>query len=454
MSTNTYVALDKVTVSGSSTTYIDFTGLSSAYTDLVIVGNFGTDSNNTYFKMQFNSDTTDSNYSGTYLRGTGSAADTGRYNGGTATYWASAGTKLPYNANTGNIIINLQNYSNSTTFKTSILRYNWVDANGAAASNAGLWRNTAAITSIRLLTTAGSNFYAGSTFSLYGIKAWEAEATPKATGGYVYSDSTYYYHAFPFSGTFTPNQSLTCDYLVIAGGAGGSYDAGGGGGAGGLRSTVTATGGGGSLESALSLTAQAYTVTVGAGGAGALTGSRRGANGTDSTLSTITSTGGGGGGNIHSGGTTGSSGGSGGGGGITGGSGGARTVGQGYTGGNGTGNTLGGGGGGGAGSAGTAGSGTTGGGAGGNGVQITALAYATATGVDGGYYAGGGGGGSNMNPPAPGGLGGGGQGGTPGGVNIKSGIVSTGSGGGGCGGGDSTGFGNGGSGLVIVRYAK
>jgi hypothetical protein len=32
---------------------------------------------------------------------------------------------------------------------------------------------------------------------------------------------------------------------------------GGGGGAGGLRSTVTATGGGGSLETALSLTAQA-----------------------------------------------------------------------------------------------------------------------------------------------------------------------------------------------------
>ena len=48
-------------------------------------------------------------------------------------------------------------------------------------------------------------------------------------------------------------KSLTVDYLVVAGGSGGGFDAGGAGGAGGLRSTVTATGGGGSLESPLSL---------------------------------------------------------------------------------------------------------------------------------------------------------------------------------------------------------
>jgi hypothetical protein len=49
--------------------------------------------------------------------------------------------------------------------------------------------------------------------------------------------------------------TLTVDYLVVAGGAGGGKQLSwcGGGGAGGLRSTVTATGGGGSLESALTL---------------------------------------------------------------------------------------------------------------------------------------------------------------------------------------------------------
>jgi len=172
MPTPTEIPIATTTVSGGSTANIDFTSISGSYTDLVIVGNFGTDSTNTYFKMQFNSDTTDSNYSGTYLRGTSAAspaADYGRYNGASAAYWASAGTKLPYNAINGNIIINLQNYSNSTTFKTSLLRYNWTESNGATATNAGLWRSTSAITSIRLTTTAGSNFYAGSTFTLYGI---------------------------------------------------------------------------------------------------------------------------------------------------------------------------------------------------------------------------------------------------------------------------------------------
>jgi len=167
----TYTPIATTTVSGGSTTNIDFSSISGSYTDLLIVGNFGTDSTNTYFKMQFNSDTTNSNYSGTYLRGTGSAADTGIYSGGSATYWASAGTKLPYNAVAGNIIINVQNYSNSTTYKTVLQRYNWTDTNGAAAANVGLWRNTAAITAIRLTTTAGSNFYTGSTFTLYGIAA-------------------------------------------------------------------------------------------------------------------------------------------------------------------------------------------------------------------------------------------------------------------------------------------
>jgi hypothetical protein len=56
--------------------------------------------------------------------------------------------------------------------------------------------------------------------------------------------------------------------LLAGGGGGGSNNCGGGGGW--LRCTVTATGGG-SLETALSLIATNYTVTVGAGGAGATT---------------------------------------------------------------------------------------------------------------------------------------------------------------------------------------
>jgi hypothetical protein len=83
--------------------------------------------------------------------------------------------------------------------------------------------------------------------------------------------------------------NLVVDYLIVAGGGGGgaseiNYTCGGGGGAGGLRTSWgNYSGGGVSSETALSLnTATNYTVTVGAGGAGADASSYTGANGSNS----------------------------------------------------------------------------------------------------------------------------------------------------------------------------
>ena len=116
-----------------------------------------------------------------------------------------------------------------------------------------------------------------------------------ATGGNtIATDGDHKVHTFTSSGTFTPNGIGTVEYLVIAGGGGAGFNYGG---AGGYR---TATG--------LEVSSQAYTITVGAGGAGTTGASN---NGSDSIFSTITSTGGGGGG-----GNTGNDGGSGGGGGT------------------------------------------------------------------------------------------------------------------------------------------
>jgi hypothetical protein len=95
---------------------------------------------------------------------------------------------------------------------------------------------------------------------------------------------------------------LTVDYLVIAGGAGGGI---GGGGAGGYRTSYAGSGsepsgGNSAVESILTLAtgSPGYTVTIGAGGAGVVgnsTGQASG-SGSNSTFATITSTGGGGGG--------------------------------------------------------------------------------------------------------------------------------------------------------------
>jgi len=61
--------------------------------------------------------------------------------------------------------------------------------------------------------------------------------SPKATGGTITSDATYWYHTFSANGTFTPLLSISgCEVLIVAGGGGGGYGsaASGGGGAGGL----------------------------------------------------------------------------------------------------------------------------------------------------------------------------------------------------------------------------
>jgi len=108
--------------------------------------------------------------------------------------------------------------------------------------------------------TTNSNVWAGRYAGLGGT-----ETTYKSGSDF------YRVHTFLSSGTFYMDSTTSVDFLVVAGGGGGGYRRAGGGGAGGMRSSVTATGGSGSLESALTVTAQAYTITVGTGGAGSTT---------------------------------------------------------------------------------------------------------------------------------------------------------------------------------------
>jgi len=294
-------------------------------------------------------------------------------------------------------------------------------------------------------------------------------------------------HTFTGPGTFTVSCTASApannivSYLVVAGGGGGggnfngSGGAGGGGaGAGGYRefkgpadnytaSPLNGNPGG----TAITVTAQAYPITVGGGGAGGPTGPSpspptsgvEGAKGVDSTFSTVTSAGGGGGFWRNGGGTpTPSSGGSGGGGGSDDSN--PVAVGQGNTppvsppqgqnaGTNtGSGPFYGGSGGGGAGAVGSNGTNSAGG-AGGTGVSssITGSSVTRAGGGGGGAY--------QTGTVGAGGSGGGGAGANNGGTS-GSGTVNTGGGAGGVGTqAPGTPFGttgNGGSGIVVIRY--
>jgi hypothetical protein len=444
MATPTYEPIQTYTLSTTQSS-VTFSSI-SGYTDLILVAN-PIISGGTAYNLQgwFNSDNAGTSYSATRLSGTGSGSGSSDNVPNYPVLLFSGAVKVQTTYGS-QFIIQIQNYANTSTFKTVLCR----SSNAATGVDAiiNTWRSTAAVTSFSVRPEV-SDFAAGSTFTLYGIA--NADSGAKATGGIITYDDTYFYHTFGASGTFTPKQSLTCDYVVVAGGGGGGNNVASGGGAGGLRSTVTATGGGGSLETPLALTAQAYTVTIGAGGPGGASTNAAGTDGGNSVFATITSTGGGRGVAFsNTGGTGGSAGGAGGGGGTAG----ARTASpvQGYNGGAGS---DGAGGGGGAGAVGGSNSGANGGN-GGAGVAIPSIANVTGTGVTT-YYAGGGGGGAFASTVGGTATAGGGAGAGSGGPSTAdSGIVNTGGGGGG-GRWVNYGTGNGGaggSGIVIVRYAR
>jgi hypothetical protein len=162
MPTQTYTPIARQ-VLASATTSVTFNSF-SGYTDLVLVYNGTVTATGKDIRFQFNGDTA-GNYSYTNVGGNGSTASSGRL--ANSTYiptYALVGTST----SPATIAINILNYSNTTTFKTSLVRTS--DAPSEVQAYAGLWRNTAAINSIRIFPNT-DNFAAGSTFTLYGIKA-------------------------------------------------------------------------------------------------------------------------------------------------------------------------------------------------------------------------------------------------------------------------------------------
>lgn len=450
MPANTYTLIEKIVVGAAGAANITFTNIPQTYTDLLVVSSCRSTTTDSAATVQFNGSTASRTTIGLY--GNGSSATS--YSG-TSPLGSIINGSSQTASTFGNSSLYIPNYTSSNNKSSSMDGVNENNATGANQFfNANLWSNSAAITSITLTPEVGS-FVQYSSAYLYGIAKEgvtpSPSSAPYATGGdRILFDGTYWYHVFTSTGTFTPQKGLSADCLVIAGGGGGvRWYAGGGGGAGGLvynASTSLASG-------------TAYTVTVGAGGAGTNSDTLAGNNGTNSNITggslSLTAAVGGGGASAQGGATT--TGGSAGGG--TFGTGpGAKTAGQGNDGGTaysagGNFNSKSGGGGGAGGAGGNASSSAAG--AGGVGSSAySSWGSATNTGqLSGGtyYYAGGGGGGNYNGTAGAGGLGGGGSGGglTPSYFGA-SGTANTGGGGGGS---QEQVGGNGGSGIVIVRYA-
>lgn len=150
---------------GSAATSYTFTSIPATYTDLILVFN-GAMTIDDYVLFQVGNGSVDTatNYSATRLVGTGSVAQSSRSTGQSYIQFSDVLT-----TNRNNFIANFQNYANTTTYKTVLVRTN--ATNATVCAGVGLWRSTAAINTIKVYTYASQTFAAGTTFTLYGIKA-------------------------------------------------------------------------------------------------------------------------------------------------------------------------------------------------------------------------------------------------------------------------------------------
>jgi hypothetical protein len=168
----TYNKIASATVGSGGAANIDFTSIPGTYTDLVVYlsarssGSF-TDQN---ISLRFNSSTT--GYSRRVLSGNGSAASSSNSASEAEMFIGDVSGSTGTSNTFGNLMIYVPNYAGATNKSVSV---DSIQENNTTAANArliaGLWSDTAAITSLSVrLYGGGFDFVQHSTATLYGIK--------------------------------------------------------------------------------------------------------------------------------------------------------------------------------------------------------------------------------------------------------------------------------------------
>jgi hypothetical protein len=175
----TYKLIASSTVGSGGTAYIEFTSISSSYTDLKLVYSLRSDrsaSTRDDCKITINSDT-GSNYSGKRIYGADGTNTNSQGFTGTPSDQLFVGA-IPASSATSNTFGNSEMYfsnytitANQKSVSSEFSYENNVADNNILGFASMLWNNTAnAITSLKIEINSGNNFSQYSTAYLYGIK--------------------------------------------------------------------------------------------------------------------------------------------------------------------------------------------------------------------------------------------------------------------------------------------
>ena len=148
---------------------ITFTNIPQGYQDLRIILYYIPSTTSTSLGGVVNTDSS-SSYTYTYLVGDGSSASSNRQSPAQTSFNFISNAAFAY-TQPMSLTIDIQNYANTTTFKTILARLA-ADQNGSGRTvlTVGTYLKTNAITSFTIQTNSSVNFATGSTASLFGIR--------------------------------------------------------------------------------------------------------------------------------------------------------------------------------------------------------------------------------------------------------------------------------------------
>ena len=162
---NTYTLIASSTVGSGGAANIEFTSIPATYTDLCIITSLRTNRSAVVDDTTFSFNSSSANFTAKYLVGDGTSASSG-----SNSYYLLTNGNTATSSTFSNHSIYIPNYAGSNNKSFSV---DSVSENNATAAyallTAGLWSQTAAITSIKMAPLYGTLFLQYSTAYLYGI---------------------------------------------------------------------------------------------------------------------------------------------------------------------------------------------------------------------------------------------------------------------------------------------
>ena len=171
---NTFELIASSTLTGSQSS-IDFTSIAGTYTDLCLKLSARTDRASVFDQLKITFNGSSSGYTGIILyngnSSVGSESNTAATGGSTYLIGNYVDGANATASTFGNAEIYIPNYagSNNKSLSLDLVQENNA-AGGYSSLTAGLWSNSAAITSIKLQSANAANFVQYSTAYLYGVK--------------------------------------------------------------------------------------------------------------------------------------------------------------------------------------------------------------------------------------------------------------------------------------------